>query len=374
MTSGAPGGPRSISTEGGSMSKLKLNITMSIDGFVAGPGQSQEHPLGVGGEELHDWLVPLKAFRESHGEEGGEVNASTPFAEDILGGAGATIMGRNMFGGGPGPWDESWKGWWGDDPPYHHPVFVVTSHPREPLEMEGGTTFHFVTDGIESALGQARQAAGDRDVAIAGGASAVQQYLGAGPPAELSPPVVPVVLGAGERLLENVGDPTLEPIKVVAAPDVTHVKYPGARQARRATPQPRRGRPTRRTSSAAACARHAPVPRNDALRGRLHRLDVAAHVGGRLAVGVAERLLHVAQELLDARRERIVDRAQELEGGREADVGDRRAVAADELVVAQEELLERGERVGERVGRVPDRPGLEVVARFRRADLAGVLR
>ena len=136
------------------MSKLKLNITMSIDGFVAGPDQSREHPLGVGGEELHDWLVPLKAFRESHGEEGGEVNASTPFAEDILGGAGATIMGRNMFGGGPGPWDKtavwqrswrlrSWKGWWGDNPPFHHPVFVLTSHPRERLEMQGGTTFSF---------------------------------------------------------------------------------------------------------------------------------------------------------------------------------------------------------------------------------------
>jgi dihydrofolate reductase len=138
------------------MGKLKLNITMSVDGFVAGPDQSPEHPLGVGGEELHDWLVPLKAFRESHGEEGGEDNASTPFAEEILGGAGATIMGRNMFGGGPGPWDESWKGWWGDNPPYHHPVFVLTRHPREPLEMHGGTTFHFVTDGIESALEHCR--------------------------------------------------------------------------------------------------------------------------------------------------------------------------------------------------------------------------
>src|SRR5438132_1741224 len=167
-------------TEGGSMSKLKLNITMSIDGFVAGPDQSPEHPLGVGGEELHDWLVPLKAFRESHGEEGGEVNASTPLAEDILGGAGATIMGRNMFGGGPGPWDESWKGWWGDNPPYHHPVFVLTSHPRAPLEMRGGTTFHFVTDGIESALEQARVAAGEKEVSLGGGASVAQQYLAAG--------------------------------------------------------------------------------------------------------------------------------------------------------------------------------------------------
>ena len=153
------------------MSKLKLTITMSIDGYVAGPDQSPEQPLGAGGENLHDWLVPLKAFRESHGHEGGEVNASTPFAEGILAGAGATIMGRNMFGGGPGSWDESWKGWWGDNPPFHHPVFVLTSHPRESLEMQGGTTFHFVTDGIESALERARAAAGEKEVSLGGGAS-----------------------------------------------------------------------------------------------------------------------------------------------------------------------------------------------------------
>src|ERR687886_757871 len=212
-------------TEGGSMSKLKLNITMSIDGFVAGPDQSPEHPLGIGGEKLHDWLVPLKAFRESHDAEGGEVNASTPFAEDILAGAGATIMGRNMFGGGPGPWnDDSWKGWWGDDPPFHHPVFVLTHHPREPLEMQGGTTFHFVTDGIESALEQARAAAGDRAVSIAGGATAVQQFLRAGLLDELSLHVAPVLLGAGGRLLEDVGDPVLEPVKVVGSPAATHIK------------------------------------------------------------------------------------------------------------------------------------------------------
>src|SRR6201997_289945 len=194
------------------MSELKLNITMSIDGFVAGPDQSPEHPLGVGGEKLHGWLYPLKAFREGHGEEGGEVNASTPFAEDILGGAGATIMGRNMFGGGPGPWDESWKGWWGDDPPYHHPVFVLTHHPREQVEMQGETTFHFVTDGIESALEQARAAAGERDVHVSGGAQAVQQYLAAGLLDELYLHIAPILLGSGERLLENVGDPKLEPV------------------------------------------------------------------------------------------------------------------------------------------------------------------
>src|SRR3954452_12370913 len=218
MTSDALGGPTSMSTEGGPMSKLKLNITMSIDGFVAGPEQSAEHPLGVGGEELHNWLVPLEAFRESHGEEGGDVNASTPFAEDILGGAGATIMGRNMFGGGPGAWDESWKGWWGDDPPFHHPVFVLTNHPREPLEMQGGTTFVFVTEGVEAAVAAARAAAGSGKVAVAGGAQTVQQVVAAGLLDELHLHIVPVLLGGGERLLENVGDPVLEPVEVVASP------------------------------------------------------------------------------------------------------------------------------------------------------------
>jgi len=209
------------------MSKLKLNITMSIDGFVAGPHQSPEHPLGVGGEELHDWIVPLKAWRESHGMEGGEENASTPFA-DIIGGAGATIMGRNMFGGGPGPWaDDSWKGWWGDDPPFHHPVFVLTHHPREPVEMEGGTTFHFVTDGIESALDQARAIAGDKDVSLGGGASVAQQYMAAGLLDEMVISVRPMFLGAGARLFDNLGDaaPKLEQVEAVAAPGVTHIRY-----------------------------------------------------------------------------------------------------------------------------------------------------
>src|SRR3954454_20060494 len=225
MTFDALSGPSSMSTEGGSMSKLKLNITMSIDGFVAGPDQSPEHPLGVGGEELHNWLIPLKAFRESHGEEGGEVNASTPFAEDILGGAGATIMGRNMFGGGPGPWDESWKGWWGDDPPFHHAVFVLTSHPREPLEMEGGTTFVFVTEGCEAALAQAREAAGGKDVQIHGGASPVQQALAAGALEELQAPVAPVLLGSGTPLLGG-STGRLERVRVLESPSgVVHIRY-----------------------------------------------------------------------------------------------------------------------------------------------------
>src|SRR6478735_12101767 len=208
-----------MTTEGGAMSKLKLTITMSLDGYVAGPDQSLEQPLGAGGEELHDWLVPLKAFRESHGQEGGEVNASTPFAEGILAGAGATIMGRNMFGGGPGPWDESWKGWWGDNPPYHHPVFVLTHHPREPLEMQGGTTFHFVTDGIESALEQARAAAGGKDVSLGGGADAARQYLAAGLVDEMEISLVPLLLGRGERLFDGVAPgPGLEQVRAVEAP------------------------------------------------------------------------------------------------------------------------------------------------------------
>jgi dihydrofolate reductase len=210
------------------MSKLKLNITMSLDGYVAGPEQSLQHPLGVGGEQLHTWLVPLRAFRESHGAEGGEVNESTRFAEDILAGAGATIMGRNMFGGGPGPWDgDAWKGWWGDEPPFHHPVFVLTRHSREPLAMEGGTTFHFVTDGIESALEQARAAAGDRFVSLGGGASVAQQYLAAGLLDELVVSVVPLLLGGGARLFDNLGDaaPELEQVEAVGAPGVTHIRY-----------------------------------------------------------------------------------------------------------------------------------------------------
>jgi len=216
------------------MSKARLNMTMSLDGFVAGPNQSERHPLGVGGERLHEWLVSLKTFRETHGgEEGGEVNASTPIAEKILGNVGATIMGRNMFGGGPGPWGvDPWKGYWGDNPPYHHPVFVLTRHPREPLEMEGGTTFHFVTDGIESALEQARAAAGDKDVSIGGGANVVQQYLAAGLLDEMVISVVPVLLGRGARLFDNVGDaqPTLEQVQAIEAPGVTHIRYVAAQR------------------------------------------------------------------------------------------------------------------------------------------------
>jgi dihydrofolate reductase len=210
------------------MGRLKVNITMSLDGFVAGPDQSEKDPLGIGGEELHLWLVPLKSFRETHGEQGGEVNASTPIAEGILGNVGATIMGRNMFGGGPGPWgDDPWKGYWGDNPPYHSPVFVLTRHPREPLEMQGGTTFYFVTDGIESALEQARAAAGEKDVSIGGGANVVQQYLAAGLLDEILVSLVPLFLGGGARLFDNLGQPKplLRQVEAVDAPGVTHIRY-----------------------------------------------------------------------------------------------------------------------------------------------------
>jgi dihydrofolate reductase len=205
------------------MSRVRVNITTSLDGFVAGPEQSEKDPLGTGGEQLHEWLLGLRTFRESHGEQGGEVNASTPIAQEILSNVGATIMGRNMFGGGPGPWRGDWQRYWGDEPPYHHPVFVLTRHPRAPLEMEGGTTFHFVTDGIESALEQAKAAAADEDISIGGGATVVQQYLAAGLLEEILISVVPIFLGGGARLFENLGEPKprLRQVQVVEAPGVT---------------------------------------------------------------------------------------------------------------------------------------------------------
>ena len=209
------------------MSKLRFNITMSLDGFVAGPNQSVENPLGVGGMALHEWAFPLAAFREAHGEEGGEINESTPVMEGMSENVGAGIMGRGMFGGGPGPWgDDPWNGWWGENPPFHHPVFVLTHHAREPLEL-GDTTFHFVTDGIESALEQAKDVAGDEDVAIGGGASVAQQYLAAGLIDEFEVSVVPLLLGGGARLFDNLGGATieLEQVRTIGAPGVTHVKY-----------------------------------------------------------------------------------------------------------------------------------------------------
>jgi dihydrofolate reductase len=206
------------------VSKVRFQIAISLDGFSAGPNQSEENPLGEGGEQLHEWVLKLEAWRRPHGYEGGEVNASSPVIEAAQVNVGAIVMGRNMFGGGPGPWGD-WEGWWGDDPPFDVPVYVVTHHAREPLEKVG-TTFHFVTDGIEATLAQAREAAGDKDVAIAGGADVIQQYLRAGVVDEMQLHVVPVLLCSGERLLDGVGTGLeLEQTSAIEAPGVTHLTY-----------------------------------------------------------------------------------------------------------------------------------------------------
>jgi dihydrofolate reductase len=201
---------------------------MSLDGFVAGPDQSPKNPLGVGGMRLHEWVVELAAWRAMHGLEGGEVNQSTKVVEESLANIGATVMGRNMFGGHPGPWDSRnpWTGWWGTEPPFHHPVFVITHHAREPLLLEGGTTFTFVTDGIESALDQARRAAGGKDVSLAGGANVANQYLAAGLVDEMAIHLVPILLGSGERLFERVGDlHGLRLVRTIATPKVVHLTF-----------------------------------------------------------------------------------------------------------------------------------------------------
>ena len=194
------------------MAKVTCDMAVSVDGFVAGPNQSPDKPFGDGvGDRLHRWMF-----------EQPEANAA---AIDAIKAPRAYVMGRNMFGPGRGAWDEQWKGWWGDDPPYHAPVFVLTHHPRESLTMQGGTTFSFVTDGIESALAQAREAAGDGDVAIAGGGATVNQYLAEGLIDELRLHVAPVVLGVGERLFDGVGDLDLERLDVTATDLVTHMTY-----------------------------------------------------------------------------------------------------------------------------------------------------
>ena len=201
---------------------------MSLDGFVAGASQSVDNPLGIGGMRLHEWVFPLKAWREMQGLEGGEVNESTAVIEESLANIGATVMGRNMFGGHPGPWDakKPWNGWWGVNPPFHHPVFVLTHHAREPLELEGGTTFTFVTDGIAAALEQAWQAASGKDVSLAGGANAARQYLVAGLVDEMEINLVPSLLGSGERLFDGVEDlGGLELVRTVAVSNVTHLKF-----------------------------------------------------------------------------------------------------------------------------------------------------
>ena len=212
------------------MAKLTLDISMSLDGFVAGPNQTLEEPLGKGGEQLHEWVIVTQAWRESHGLSGGETNADAEVIAESIGNTGATVMGRRMFSGGEGPWedDPNADAWWGDEPPFHHPVFVLTHHAREPVTKQGGTTFTFVTDGIESALEQARAAAGDKNVAVAGGANVAQQYMKAGLLDELQLHVAPVLLGDGVRLFENHLGPErreIECTRVIESPAVTHLRY-----------------------------------------------------------------------------------------------------------------------------------------------------
>ena len=211
------------------MARITLDITMSLDGFAAGPDPSLEDPLGKRGMELHEWAFRLAAWRREHGMEGGETGPDSDLVAEHVASYGAVVMGRRMFSGGEGSWDAdpNARGWWGDDPPFHVPVFVLTHHARESLEMQGGTTFHFVTDGIEAALDRAVEAAGDRDVHVAGGADVVQQTLNAGRFDELTIHVAPVLLGSGTRLFDGIEGRgvTLEPVPMPASPAVTHLRY-----------------------------------------------------------------------------------------------------------------------------------------------------
>jgi dihydrofolate reductase len=196
------------------MTKITCHLAISLDGFVAGPNQDRENPLGVRGIELHRWHLdePLH-------------EADARARDALMKARGAYVMGRNMFGPIRGEWDQDWRGWWGDEPPYHAPVFVLTHHAHDPIEMRGGTTFYFITEGFDAALEQARDAAGDGDLDIAGGAATVQQALRAGAIDELTLSIVPVLLGAGERLFDGVADPGLHPLEVIHSPNATHVRY-----------------------------------------------------------------------------------------------------------------------------------------------------
>ena len=208
--------------------KLKLDISMSLDGFVAGPNQTLEKPLGEGGEGLHEWAFRLASWREPHGLSGGDAEAvDNEVVAEGLRATGAVVMGRRMFSGGDGPWadDANEDGWWGDNPPFHVPVFVITHHARETVVKEGGTSFTFVTDGVEAALEQARAAAGDKDVSLAGGANVAQEYLQAGLLDELQIHLVPVFLGGGVRLFDGLGPIELEAMRVIGSDAVTHLKF-----------------------------------------------------------------------------------------------------------------------------------------------------
>src|SRR3954452_562905 len=210
------------------MGKLVFQISTSVDGYIAGPNATLEQPLGERGEELHEWALKLASWRESHGREGGERNADSELLEQSIQASGATIMGRRMFSSGSGPWeaDPNPDAWWGDEPPFGHPVFILTHHQRDPVEKAGGTTFNFVTDGIESALEQARAAAGDKDVGIGGGADVAQQYLRAGLVDEMTIHVAPILLGDGVRLFDRAPGadlPGLELVGAMDSPTVTHL-------------------------------------------------------------------------------------------------------------------------------------------------------
>jgi dihydrofolate reductase len=209
--------------------KVTAELSVSLDGFVAGPNPTLEHPLGEGGELLHEWVVGLASWRESHGLSGGTSGPDSDIVDEAVAATGAVIMGRRMFSGGAGPWEDDPNpgGWWGDTPPFHVPVFVLTHHAREPLELQGGTTFIFVTEGAEAALERARAAAGDRNVSIPGGADVIQQYLAGGQLDELQLHVIPLLLGAGTRLFsESLAGPVkLELDRVVDSPAVTHLRY-----------------------------------------------------------------------------------------------------------------------------------------------------
>ncbi len=214
------------------MIAVVLDISMSLDGFIAGPDPGPEQPLGSGGEQLHEWAYGLASFRQRHGESGGVTNTDDEVLAETIRRPGAVVMGRGMFGGGDGPWgDDPWEGWWGDDPPFRTPVFVLTHHAREPLPKQGGTTFTFVTDGVGAAVEQARAAAGDKDVSLAGGANVVQQALRAGLVDEMQIHLVPILLGGGVRLLDDLGpEPIrLEKTRVIDSPAVTHLRYRVAR-------------------------------------------------------------------------------------------------------------------------------------------------
>ena len=204
-----------------------VDITTSLDGFVAGPNPSLEHPLGEGGERLHEWAVALEAWRERHGMEGGDANADSERLRESVDATGAVVMGRRMFSGGEGPWDTdpNADGWWGDNPPFRAPVFIVTSHPRGTVAKEGGTSYTFVTDGVESAVRQARDAAGEKNVAVAGGAHVVHQAIKAGLVDELRLHLAPILLGSGTRLLDDLGDVELERTAVIDSPGVTHLTF-----------------------------------------------------------------------------------------------------------------------------------------------------